>query len=212
MATLSLHTCTVQQPRAIINRIHIFFHFIAIIGLLYYRISNIFYGDGNVPVLAWGLMTTAELIFTFLWFLTQAFRWRPVARTIYPENLPGDEELPGVDVFICTADPTKEPTIEVMNTVLSAMALDYPPDKLAVYLSDDGGATSTLDAITEACSFAKSWLPFCRKYGIKTRCPEAYFSKFGDDERLLRNDEFKAEEEKIKVKRTRPHKSEKNET
>ncbi|KAF2285419.1 hypothetical protein GH714_004256 [Hevea brasiliensis] len=31
-----------------------------------------------------------------------------------------------------------------MNTVLSAMALDYPPEKLSVYLSDDGGSSPTL--------------------------------------------------------------------
>ncbi|KAA8527733.1 hypothetical protein F0562_035398 [Nyssa sinensis] len=85
-----------------------------------------------------------------------------------------------------------------MNTVLSAMALDYPTEKLAVYLSDDGGSPLTLYAIKETCSFARSWLPFCRKYGIKTRCPEAYFSSFGDDERFPWNDEFKTDEEQIK--------------
>ena len=95
--------------------------------------------------------------------------------------------------------PKKEPTIEVMNTVLSALALDYPPEKLSVYLSDDGGSYITLYAIKEACSFAKLWLPFCKKYGIKSRCPGAYFSSFADDERLLWSDEFKIEEEKIKV-------------
>lgn len=199
MARVSLHTCKLELPRTIINRIHIIFHFIAILSLLYYRASHIFDNDKSVPIFLWGLMAVAEIMFTSLWIFTQAFRWRPVARTVFPENLPADVELPGVDVFICTADPTKEPTIEVMNTVLSAMALDYPSDKLSVYLSDDGGASSTLYAIKEACLFAKSWLPFCREYGIKTRCPEAYFSKFGDDERVLRSDDFKAGEAKLKV-------------
>ncbi|KAA8527734.1 hypothetical protein F0562_035397 [Nyssa sinensis] len=194
MATLTLHTCTVQPHHA--TRVHMLFHFIGILTLLYYRITHLLRGD--VPVFAWGLMTTAEIIFSFIWFLKQAFRWRPVIRSVYPENIPGNIELPGVDVFICTADPKKEPTVEVMNTVLSAMALDYPPEKLAVYLSDDGGCPLTLYAMKEAGSFARSWLPFCRKYGIKTRCPESYFSSFGDGERLLRSDEFKADEEKIK--------------
>ncbi|KAL8104959.1 cellulose synthase-like protein G1 [Apium graveolens] len=198
MARVSLNACKLELPRTIINRIHIIFHFIAILSLLYYRALNIFSNDKSVPIFLWGLMAIAEIMFTFLWIFTQAFRWRPVARTVFPENLPADAELPGVDVFICTADPTKEPTIEVMNTVLSAMALDYPSDKLSVYLSDDGGAASTLCAIKEACLFAKSWLPFCREYDIKTRCPEAYFSKFGDDERVLRSDDFKADEAKIK--------------
>ena len=197
MVMESLHTCTVQQPRAAINRLHMSFHFAAILSLLYYRISHLFHGD--VPIFSWGLMTSAELLFTFIWVLTQAFRWRPVARAVNLENLPKDKMLPGLDVFICTADPAKEPVMEVMNTVLSAMALDYPPEKLAVYLSDDGGAALTLYAMKEACSFARSWLPFCRKYGIKTRSPEAYFSSLRDGAHLDWSEELKEEEEKIKV-------------
>ncbi|CAK9165438.1 unnamed protein product [Ilex paraguariensis] len=198
MGALTLHTCTVQQTRLTINRVHSFFHFTAILALLYYRISHLIHGD--VPVFACGLLTASELLFTFIWILTQAFRWRPVVRSVKPENLRRNQEFPGVDVLICTADPKKEPVIEVMNTVLSSMALDYPPEKLAVYLSDDGGSALTLYAMREACSFARSWLPFCRKYGIKTRCPEAYFSSLGDDERLLWGDEIKEVEEKIKAK------------
>ncbi|KAK0606892.1 hypothetical protein LWI29_005770 [Acer saccharum] len=87
-----------------------------------------------------------------------------------------------------------------MNTVISALALDYPPEKLSVYLSDDGGSFITLYAIKEAHEFAKSWIPFCREYGIKTRCPEAYFSLLAEDERLLWSDQFKVEEENIKSK------------
>lgn len=121
-----------------------------------------------------------------------------MVRSVLPEHLPDDAKLPRVDVFICTADNTKEPTVEVMNTVISAMGLDYPAEKLAVYLSDDGGAASTLFAIKEACSFAKTWLPFCIQFGIKTRSPEAYFS-LGHDEFIFRTDEFEAKEEKIKV-------------
>lgn len=195
-----LHTCTVQQPRATLNRIHTCFHFTAILALLYYRFSTLLHG--GVPLLSWTLVTFSELIFTLVWVFTQAFRWRPVVRSVKPENLPAkSEDLPGVDVFICTADPSKEPVVEVMNTVLSAMALDYPTEKLAVYLSDDGGAATTLYAMKEACGFARHWLPFLRRYVIKTMCPEAYFSSLGDDERLLRvgDDEFMADELKIKV-------------
>ncbi|KAH6816340.1 hypothetical protein C2S51_021160 [Perilla frutescens var. frutescens] len=194
-----LNTCTVQQPRAALSRLHMLLHFVAVSALLYYRISNLV--NGSVPLLSWGLITLSELIFSFLWILAQPFRWRPVVRTVAPENLPTDEKLPGVDVFVCTADPKKEPVVEVMNTVLSAMAMDYPPEKLAVYLSDDGGAAVTLYAMKEACVFAESWLPFCRKYGIKTRCPEAFFSSFGEAERdVLESDEFKEEEDKIESK------------
>nr|XP_043621760.1 cellulose synthase-like protein G2 [Erigeron canadensis] len=196
-ATVSLNTCSVQQPRATAQRLHIIFHLIATLAILYYRFTNLIHGD--VPTLPWALVTSAEVIFAFVWFLTQAFRWRPVAREVSLQNLPDDNELPKVDVFICTADPSKEPTLEVMNTVLSAMGLDYPSDKLSVYLSDDGGAPSTLYAIKEAYSFAKSWLPFCRKYGIKSRCPDSFFSTYGHDELLFRSDEFEVDEENMKL-------------
>lgn len=123
-----------------------------------------------------------------------------MVRTVAPENLPSDKKLPGVDVFIYTADAKKDLVVDVMNTVLSAMALDYPVDKLAVYLADDGGAAVTLFAMKEACEFARCWIPFCRKYGVQTRCPEAFFSSFGDSEReRLDSDQFKAEEEKLQV-------------
>ncbi|CAA2961581.1 cellulose synthase G3 [Olea europaea subsp. europaea] len=197
MASGSLNTCTVQKSRALLNRVHILFHFTAILTLLYYRISNLFHG--NVPLVSWTVITISELIFTFLWILTQAFRWRPVVRAVEMENLPEDDKLPGVDVFICTTESNKEPVVEVMNTVLSAMALDYPSDKLAVYVSDDGGAPMTLYAIKEACEFARSWIPFCRNYGIKNRCPDAYFSMSDDSERHVWSDEFKGEEQKIKL-------------
>ncbi|KAH6796381.1 hypothetical protein C2S51_037367 [Perilla frutescens var. frutescens] len=121
------------------------------------------------------LIFIAEIILSFIWLLCQASNWNPVDRTAYPDRLPGDEHLPSIDVFVCTADPSKEPSLEVMNTVISAMALDYPHHKLHVYLSDDGGSPITLRALKRACSFAKLWIPFCRKYSVKNRCPEAYF-------------------------------------
>ncbi|KAL7251535.1 hypothetical protein ACSBR1_013383 [Camellia fascicularis] len=86
-----------------------------------------------------------------------------------------------------------------MNTLLSAVALDYPLEKLAVYLSDDDGSPLTLYGLKEACLFGRSWIPFCRKYGIKTLSPERYFSLFGDDDLVLRNHEFMGEEEDIRV-------------
>jgi cellulose synthase/poly-beta-1,6-N-acetylglucosamine synthase-like glycosyltransferase len=85
-------------------------------------------------------------------------------------------DLPPVDIFICTADPTKEPPLTVINTVLSALALDYPVGKLSCYVSDDGGSPLTFYALLEASRFAKIWLPFCDDYSIQDRCPEAYFS------------------------------------
>ncbi|XP_047320800.1 cellulose synthase-like protein G2 [Impatiens glandulifera] len=198
MATTTslLHTYKIEQPHNSINRLHILFHTIAVTALLYYRISNLFSVSQKFP---WALMCLAELLLTILWLLQQPFKWRPVVREVYTDNLP--TQLPAVDVFICTIDPTKEPVVDVMNTVISAMAIDLPPDKLAVYLSDDGGVPLTSFAVKEAGKFAKSWVPFCRKYGIKAICPKAYFSRMADDERLLHSSDsqFKDDELHIKV-------------
>lgn len=87
-----------------------------------------------------------------------------------------EESLPKVDVFVCTADPKIEPPILVINTVLSVMAYDYPPEKLSVYLSDDGVSELTFYALLEASKFAKHWLPFCKKFKVEPRSPAAYFS------------------------------------
>ncbi|OVA05277.1 Cellulose synthase [Macleaya cordata] len=201
VSSLPLHEVQVQTLRANINRIHSLFHTIAVLCLFYYRLSHLIHAE-SVPTWPWILLFSSEFILGFIWFLTQAFRWRPVSRAAFQDRIdPNTTDLPGVDVFVCTADPTKEPTLEVMNTVLSSMSLDYPPEKLSVYLSDDGGSSLTLFGIKEAGVFARSWIPFCRNYGIKTRCPEAYFTgTFSDDERIHRSDLFKADEEQIKAK------------
>nr|GME00518.1 cellulose synthase-like protein G3 [Ipomoea batatas] len=81
-----------------------------------------------------------------------------------------------MDVFICTADPTKEPPLDVVNTALSVMAYDYPPEKISVYVSDDGGSELTLFAFMEAAKFARHWLPFCRENKVVDRCPDVFFS------------------------------------
>ncbi|KAG6389715.1 hypothetical protein SASPL_151188 [Salvia splendens] len=66
----------------------------------------------------------------------------PVHRHEHPEHLEkalDRRDFPGLDIFICTADPFKEPPIDVVNTALSVMAYDYPAEKVSVYVSDDGG-------------------------------------------------------------------------
>lgn len=87
-----------------------------------------------------------------------------------------DSELPGLDIFVCTADPVAEPPALVISTVLSVMAYDYPPEKLSVYLSDDAGSELTFYALWEAAQFARHWLPFCRRHKVEPRSPAAYFS------------------------------------
>ncbi|XP_047948699.1 cellulose synthase-like protein E1 isoform X3 [Salvia hispanica] len=172
------------KKRMVINRVHALIHGAALAALFYYRITSISITT-SLPHL---LIFAAELVLSFQWLLSQGSKWNPVSRTACPDRLPADDNLPSVDVFVCTTDPVKEPSLGVMNTVISAMALDYPAHKLHVYLSDDGGSPVTFRAVKEAWGFAKMWIPFCRKYMVNNRCPQAYFmtEQTGDHHFLLR--------------------------
>ncbi|GAB2274914.1 hypothetical protein Dimus_009684 [Dionaea muscipula] len=79
-------------------------------------------------------------------------------------------------MFVTTADPVLEPPIITLNTVLSLLAVDYPANKLACYVSDDGCSPVTFFALVEASKFAKLWVPFCKKYSVQVRAPFRYFS------------------------------------
>jgi hypothetical protein len=85
------------------------------------------------------------------------------------------------------------------NTVLSILAVDYPVDKVSCYVSDDGVAMLTFDALTETCLFARRWVPFCKKYKIVPRAPEWYFAQKIDYLREKVDTEFVRERRAMKV-------------
>jgi len=63
-----------------------------------------------------------------------------------------EDELPTVDVFVPSYN---EPADLLARTIAAAKAIDYPPDKLSVYLLDDGGTeqkrnSERLEAAAEA--------------------------------------------------------------
>ncbi|MFS8029821.1 putative cellulose synthase (UDP-forming) [Helianthus anomalus] len=159
------------------NRLYALVHLIAIFALVYRHCCNLITSPFTTI-----LLLVADLVLAFLWTTWQTFFLNPVHHQVFPQNLPRESEFPGLDVFVCTADPFKEPPIGVVNTVLSVLAYDYPPEKLSVYLSDDGGSQLTLFAFMEAAKFARHWLPYCRKYDIMDRSPEVYF---GNDPSLF---------------------------
>ncbi|KAI3680428.1 hypothetical protein L6452_35198 [Arctium lappa] len=128
---------------------------------------------------SWIGLSMAEVWFTLYWLITQLVRWNPVHHYTFKQRLSHRYEkvLPGVDIFVCTADPVIEPPLMVINTVLSAMAYDYPPEKLNIYVSDDGGSELMFYALLEASRFSKYWIPFCKRYKIEPRSPSAYFAQ-----------------------------------
>ncbi|CAM0879745.1 unnamed protein product [Alopecurus aequalis] len=168
-APLQLHAVKVDQPLAAVNRVLAALH----LALAAAAIAHRGFHD---------IMLAADLLLLFLWLLSQAPMMRPVSRAAFPGRL-SRPALPAVDVMVVTADPDKEPAVKVMNTVISAMALDYPGGRLTVYLSDDAGSPLTLHAARKAYAFARAWVPFCRKYRVQCPCPDRYFAG-NDDGRL----------------------------
>ncbi|CAK7335767.1 unnamed protein product [Dovyalis caffra] len=178
----------------IFNRVFATIYALAILALLYYHAKTLFYSTTLVSCSITLALLVSDLVLTFMWINTQTFRMRPVYRKQFLENVEKvmkRSDFPALDVFICTADPYKEPPIGVVNTALSVMAYDYPTEKISVYVSDDGGSTLTLFAFLEAAKFATHWLPFCKKNNILERSPEAYFE--------LTHHRYTSEAEKIKV-------------
>ncbi|KAL1067059.1 hypothetical protein V6Z11_D12G104400 [Gossypium hirsutum] len=154
---------------------------LAILGLFFhYRLLH--------PVRdAYGLWLTSvicEIWFAVSWILDQFPKWYPIERETYLDRLflryekEGKlSELASVDIFVSTVDPMKEPPLITANTVLSILAVDYPVDKVACYVSDDGAAMLTFEALSETSEFARKWVPFCKKFNIEPRAPEWYFTQ-----------------------------------
>jgi len=91
------------------------------------------------------------------------------------------------------------------NTVLSILAVDYPVDKVSCYVSDDGAAMLTFEALSETSEFAKKWVPFCKKFSIEPRAPEFYFAQKIDYLKDKVQASFVKERRAMKVIRLQPN-------
>lgn len=132
----------------------------------------------------WLTSVICEIWFAFSWILDQFPKWSPVERETYLDRLSLRYEKEGkpcelsdIDIFVSTVDPMKEPPLITANTVLSILAVDYPVEKVACYVSDDGAAMLTFEALSETSEFARKWVPFCKKFSIEPRAPEWYFAQ-----------------------------------
>ncbi|KAL3639773.1 Cellulose synthase-like protein D1 [Castilleja foliolosa] len=165
-------------------RVLIIFRVIALHLYLIWRMRN----PNQDAMWLWGLSLVCEMWFSFSWFLDTLPKLNPINRaadldalkdkfeTTSQANPTGHSDLPGVDVFVSTLDPDKESPLVTANTILSILAVEYPVEKLSIYVSDDGGAILTFETLAEAVKFAEVWVPFCRKHNIEPRNPESYFS------------------------------------
>ncbi|XP_010541595.1 PREDICTED: cellulose synthase A catalytic subunit 1 [UDP-forming]-like [Tarenaya hassleriana] len=161
-------------------RIVIIARLIILSFFLQYRVAN----PVNEAYVLWITSVICEIWFALSWLLDQFPKWSPINRETYLDllSLRYDREgfpsqLAPVDIFVSTVDPMKEPPLVTANTVLSILAVDYPVDKVSCYVSDDGSAMLTFEALSETAAFAKKWVPFCKKHSIEPRAPEFYFAR-----------------------------------
>nr|DAD46409.1 TPA_asm: hypothetical protein HUJ06_016346 [Nelumbo nucifera] len=132
----------------------------------------------------WLISVICEIWFAISWILDQFPKWLPIDRETYLDRLSlryekegQPSQLSAVDIFVSTVDPLKEPPLVTANTVLSILAVDYPVEKVSCYVSDDGAAMLTFEALSETSEFARKWVPFCKKFNIEPRAPEFYFAQ-----------------------------------
>ncbi|TYI11605.1 hypothetical protein ES332_A09G218400v1 [Gossypium tomentosum] len=191
--------------RTAFNRLFAVVYFSAILALLYRHVQNLFLHP-TTSFLSFSItlfLFISNLVLAFMWVSAQAFRMSPIRRKEFPQNLKQiikDEDFVGLDVFICTADPYKEPPMNVVNTALSLMAYDYPTEKISIYVSDDGGSVLTLFAFMEAAKFARHWLPFCRQHNIMERSPHVYFESISHHPSIPQFEKIEIMYEDMKMK------------
>ncbi|KAI3841402.1 hypothetical protein MKX03_000029 [Papaver bracteatum] len=130
----------------------------------------------------WMGLLLSEVWFGLYWIITQSVRWNNIKRYTFKDRLllRYGENLPGVDIYVCTADPTIEPPTLVINSV-----------KLSVYLSDDGGSDLTFYALYEASIFSRHWIPFCKEFKVEPRSPASYFTQVSEPPPSLENQSIK---------------------
>ncbi|XP_028784395.1 cellulose synthase-like protein D2 [Neltuma alba] len=187
-------------------RLLIFVRMAVLALFLKWRVEN----PNDDAIWLWGMSVVCEIWFAFSWLLDQLPKLCPINRfadldvlkekfeSPNPSNPAGKSDLPGIDVFVSTADPEKEPVLVTANTILSILAADYPVEKLSCYVSDDGGALLTFEAMAEAASFANLWVPFCRKHDIEPRNPESYFNMKRDPYKNKVRSDFVRDRRRIK--------------
>ncbi|CAI7795275.1 unnamed protein product, partial [Closterium sp. NIES-53] len=171
----------VPVPSSMLNpyRFAVVVRFVVMILFFKFRVTN----PNNSAFLLWLASVVCEIWFGISWIFDQLPKWSPITRETFLNRLSlryeqegRPCELPQVDVFVSTADPFKEPPLVTANVILSVLAADYPVDKVACYLSDDGASMLTFEALMETANFSRLWVPFCRKHAIEPRAPEMYFA------------------------------------
>jgi len=113
-----------------------FMGIVIVLRYLYWRTFDTLVYEGFLDFSAALLLYFAEVLAITIYLLgifssLNLLKREPVVLDNYPES-----EWPTVDILIPTYN---EPHTLVENTILAALAMDYPKEKFNVYLLDDGG-------------------------------------------------------------------------
>ncbi|KAG2680811.1 hypothetical protein I3760_11G115400 [Carya illinoinensis] len=142
--------------RTAFNRMFAAVYFCAILVLLYLHALKLIHSTTFTSFIISLSFLVSDTFLAFLWITRQCFLMTIVYRDEYPENLhealllkKSSSDFPALDVFVCTADPYKEPPMRLVSTVLSIMAYDYPTENISIYVSDDGGSQKIYESMEE---------------------------------------------------------------
>jgi cellulose synthase (UDP-forming) len=134
-----------KVPGRLITQVLIILSFVASTRYLYWRVTETMFLDNWL-----------DFVFGFGLFMAELYAWLVLAIGFFqtawplerkPVPLPPDQDQwPTVDIFIPTYN---EPLKVVKPTVLAALAIDWPKDKIKVYILDDGKRTEFEDFANE---------------------------------------------------------------
>jgi len=146
-----------------------FMGFIVVMRYIYWRTFQSLTYEGFFDFIGAVLLYTAE-IFAIIIYLLGIFtslnllKRKSIELDEYPQ-----EDWPTVDILIPTYN---EPQIIIENTVLAALAMDYPVEKFTVNLLDDGGTVQKCNdkdpiKAEEARERKRNLIAFCEYVGAK---------------------------------------------
>ena len=146
-----------------------FMGFIVVMRYLYWRTFESLTYNGFFDFIGAISLYLAELFAIIIYLLgiftsLNLLHRKSIDLDEYPQ-----EDWPSVDILIPTYN---EPQIIIENTVLAALAIDYPKDKFTVNLLDDGGTTQKCNDIDKEKAQAarqrkKDLMKFCDFVGAK---------------------------------------------
>jgi len=124
-----------------------FMGFLIVMRYMYWRAFESLTYDGFFDFIGALILFSAEVFAVIIYLLGIFNSLSPLKRKVIDLDEYPKEEWPSVDVLIPSYN---ESQLIIENTILAALAMDYPKDKFTVNLLDDGGTTQKCTQEDEA--------------------------------------------------------------